>query len=93
MIEEIKKDLRAQVEDIQENGRSMNEWSWGGMKGVLLSGAEALALLEYIEGLEKHQSDSFLDEISENLASLNVKASWLQQAVRGVRPDFENPDK
>jgi len=44
MIDEIKKDLRAQV----ERGRS--ETSWG--NGVHLSGAEALALLEYIESLE-----------------------------------------
>lgn len=52
MIDEIKKDLRAQVEEIQKNGKSMDEWSWGSMKGVLLSGADALALLEYIESLE-----------------------------------------
>ncbi len=40
MIEQIKKDLRAQVEKIQETER------------VVLSGSHTLALLEYIESLE-----------------------------------------
>ena len=52
MIDEIKKDLRAQVEEIQETGKSIDEWSWGSMKGVLISGRDALALLEYIDSLE-----------------------------------------
>jgi len=51
MIEQIKKDLRVQVEVIQDRGYSMDKAIWG-EEGVLLSGAEALALLEYIESLE-----------------------------------------
>ena len=52
MIEQIKKDLRARIQFIQDYGDPMDSVSWEYEEGVLLSGAEALALLEYIEGLE-----------------------------------------
>lgn len=49
MIDEIKKDLRAQIDVIQDSGYPMDRKSWVPQDGVLLSGVGALALLEYIE--------------------------------------------
>ena len=56
MIEQIKKDLRARIQFIQDYGDPMDSVSWSYEEGVLLSGAEALALLEYIESLEVKES-------------------------------------
>ena len=54
MIDEIKKDLRTQVEAIQEDNMPMGISC--GEFGVRLSGSHALALLEYIESLEVKES-------------------------------------